>query len=141
MTIDALPSAPVPTDTTAEFNTKAFALVAALNTFVGQVNTDVIAANASVSAAAANAATAGNFATTSSNASAASVAAANYKGEWSTLSGALNIPASVSYGGVIWVLKANLANVTTDTPGVSNQWLSATFSTGKAIAMSIVFGG
>lgn len=134
MTITALPSAPLPTDNTATFNTKAFALVAALNGFVTEANaleTNVNTKEASATASA----------TTAASASASAVAAANFKGEWSTLTGALNIPASVSHNGVVWVLKANLADVTTATPGVSSQWLSATFSTGKAIAMSIVFGG
>jgi hypothetical protein len=134
MTIDALPSAPLPTDNTATFNSKAFALVAALNTFVNQANALGIAVDADAVSAAADSITA-------ANASLAAVGAANYKGEWSTLTGALNIPASVSHNGGVWVLKANLADVTTAVPGVSNQWLSATFSTGKAIAMSIVFGG
>lgn len=134
MTITALPSAPLPTDTSAAFNTKAFALVAALDNFVTQANaleTNVNAKEVSTNAAA----------TTAASASASAVAAANYKGEWSTLTGALAIPASVSHGGVVWVLKANVADVTAHTPGVSTQWLSATFSTGKAIAMAIVFGG
>lgn len=133
MTIDALPSAPLPTDSAATFNSKAFALVAALNTFVTETNaleTNVNAKEASTNAAAVVAA----------SAAASAVAAANFKGEWSTLTGALNIPASVSHGGVVWVLNNNLTDVTATTPGVSSSWLSATFSTGKAIAMSIVFG-
>lgn len=134
MTISALPSAPLPTDNTATFNTKAFALVAALDGFVTQANaleTNVNEKEDSATAAA----------ITAASASASAVAAANYKGEWSTLTGALNIPASVSHQGVVWVLKNNLADVTAAIPGVSSSWLSATFSTGKAIAMSIVFGG
>lgn len=134
MTIDALPSAPLPIDSTATFNSKAFALVAALNTFVTQANALGVAVDADAVAAAADALTA-------ANASAAAVGAANYKGEWSTLTGALTIPASVSHNGGVWVLKANLVDVTAAVPGVSSQWLSATFSTGKAIAMSIVFSG
>ena len=134
MTITALPTAPSPTDTSAAFNTKAFALVAALDGFVTQAN--ALEANVNAKETSTNAA-----AVTAASASASAVAAANFKGEWSTLTGALNIPASVSYNGVVWVLKANLANVTTATPGVSSSWLPATFSTGKAIAMSIVFGG
>ena len=38
MTITALPSAPLPTDTASEFNAKAFAWVAALGTFTTEVN-------------------------------------------------------------------------------------------------------
>ncbi len=134
MTITALPSAPLPTDNTATFNSKAFALVAALNAFVTEANALGVDSNADALSAAADAITA-------ANASLAAVGAANYKGEWSTLAGALAIPASVSHNGGIWVLKANLADVTAAVPGVSSQWLSATFSTGKAIAMAIVFGG
>ncbi|WP_394789118.1 hypothetical protein [Rhodoferax sp.] len=56
MTIDALPTpAPSPTDTPAEFNAHAFALLGALPTFISQTNstaTDTNAANASAVAAA-----------------------------------------------------------------------------------------
>lgn len=45
MTISTLPTAPVITDIPADFNTKAFALVAALATFVSQANTDIAQAN------------------------------------------------------------------------------------------------
>ena len=38
MTITALPAPPEPTDTASEFNTKAFAWVAALDNFVVEVN-------------------------------------------------------------------------------------------------------
>lgn len=48
----------------------------------------------------------------------------NYKGEWASLTGALNIPATVSHSGKLWVLTVNLANVTTSTPGVSSDWIS-----------------
>lgn len=49
-------------------------------------------------------------------------AAANYKGQWSTLSGALNTPASVWHNGAYWGLLSNLANVATAQPGVSSAW-------------------
>lgn len=52
--------------------------------------------------------------------------AANFKGAWSSLTGALNMPASVSHSGRLWLLTANLANVTTATPGVSGSWLDVT---------------
>lgn len=50
------------------------------------------------------------------------VAAANFKGNWSALTGALNMPASVAHNGNFWALNTNLANVTTATPGVSASW-------------------
>lgn len=55
-------------------------------------------------------------------ASQAGAASANYKGAWSSLAGALNIPASVTHLGRIWLLVANTANVTTIVPGTSGQW-------------------
>lgn len=48
---------------------------------------------------------------------------ANYKGQWSTLTGALNKPAAVGHGGLFWLLVNNLANVTTSEPGMTNDWV------------------
>lgn len=53
-------------------------------------------------------------------------AVAEYKGAWSSLSGALAIPATVSHGGSIWMLLSNAADVTAITPGVSAQWQNVT---------------
>lgn len=55
-------------------------------------------------------------------AAAVALAGANCRGAWSGLTGALNTPASVIHNGQLWVLTANLANVTTATPGVSSSW-------------------
>ena len=49
-------------------------------------------------------------------------AAANYKGEWSTLSGALNVPATVTHLGRLWYLKVNLANVTSQPPALGSTY-------------------
>jgi hypothetical protein len=68
MPIDPLPSAPLPTDNQATFNTKAFNLVAALGTFVTQTNAVETAVDA-------DAATASAAATTASNAAATALAA------------------------------------------------------------------
>lgn len=55
-------------------------------------------------------------------ASTAALAAANYKGLWTSLAGALNIPASVFHNSAFWILKNNLANVAASQPGVSADW-------------------
>lgn len=47
-------------------------------------------------------------------------AAANYKGEWSGLAGALNLPATVTHQGRLWYLKSNLANVATQAPALGS---------------------
>lgn len=41
---------------------------------------------------------------------------------WSSLTGALNKPASVFHNGAFWALLNNLADVTTSQPGVSADW-------------------
>lgn len=45
-----------------------------------------------------------------------------FKGTWSSLTGALAQPASVYHNGAIWVLLADLADVTTSEPGVTTDW-------------------
>ena len=47
---------------------------------------------------------------------------ANFKGEWSALSGALAMPATVRHAGKFWVLLSNLASVAAAEPGVSAAW-------------------
>ena len=51
-----------------------------------------------------------------------SLSAANYKGDWSLLSGALAMPACVSHAGAYWMLTSNIADVTAAQPGVSPVW-------------------
>jgi hypothetical protein len=47
---------------------------------------------------------------------------ANFKGAWSGLVGALNMPAMVSHSGQRWNLLNDLADVTASEPGVSADW-------------------
>jgi len=49
-------------------------------------------------------------------------ALANFKGNWSALTGALAKPASVFHNGAFWALLNNLADVTASQPGVSADW-------------------
>lgn len=135
MPMQPLPTAPLPTDSTATFNSRAFALVAALSTFVTEANALEVAADADATSAASNA-------TIAANSASAATGAANFKGEWSTLTGALNIPASVSYSGKVYILTASVSNVAAEVPGVSSKWiLAGGVSTGKAAALSMIFGG
>lgn len=50
------------------------------------------------------------------------LAAANFKGLWSSLTGALAKPACVKHGGRFWLLLNNLADVTASEPGISADW-------------------
>ncbi|MEJ5031967.1 hypothetical protein WH303_22665 [Comamonas sp. MYb69] len=49
-------------------------------------------------------------------------AAANYKGDWVGLSGALAVPATVTHLGRLWYLKSNLANVASQTPALGSTY-------------------
>lgn len=107
MSITALPPAPQRGDTA--FAATADAFLAALPTFATEaeaMRVEVLASEA-----------------TSAASAAAAAAAAHYVGAWSALSGALAIPASASHDGRVWVLVANVADVTAHEPGVSAQWV------------------
>lgn len=114
--ITPLPEAPLVSDNTATFNAKAFALAAALEQLVAEINAEIPAIDLAYSAGL------------------AAMGAANFKGEWSTLTGALAIPASVSYQGVMWVLKQNVSNVAAEVPGVSANWLDVIPQRGPAFS-------
>ena len=52
----------------------------------------------------------------------AAQSSANFKGEWSSLAGALAMSATVRHAGKFWVLLNNVANVAAAEPGVSAAW-------------------
>jgi hypothetical protein len=76
----------------------------------------------------------------SETAAASAVSVANYKGAWVSLTGALNIPASVSHNGQIWLLESNLANVTTSEPGVGVEWAALDVSAIEGRSTNTVLG-
>lgn len=76
-----------------------------VNTWAGQANDVAAEVNA--------------YAQTASTAT----AAANFKGSWSALTGALSVPASVYYNDGYWMLLSDLADVTTSTPGTGAEWV------------------
>ena len=76
-----------------------------------------------------------------------SLSTANFKGLWSSLTGSLNIPASVSHNDKFWQLLENVADVTTEVPGVSAKWqeiksgtIESEFSAFSATAYNYVDG-
>ena len=106
--ITPLPPAPLVSDDTPTFNSKAFLWAAALNQLVTEINAEIPTIDLAVPA------------------SEIALAAANYKGAWSALTGALAIPASVSHLGSIWLLGESVANVASEVPGTSAKWLTLT---------------
>ena len=122
-TITSLPTPPDPNDRST-FNARAYPWSVAQQTLATEANAVAasVYANATEVLASANAAAASQ--TAAANSALAAAGAANFKGDWSTLTGALTRPACVKYAGRFWLLVSDLANVTTATPGVSAAWTS-----------------
>lgn len=77
MAITPLPSAPLPTDSTAAFNSKAFALVASFDVFVTEANAQAVDIASDAATASTGASTATTKATESSSSAAAALASQN----------------------------------------------------------------
>ena len=121
-TINALPPAPQPADTPSEFDGKAFALLAAQVAMVGDFNSAAAATQQNANAANERAVAAASAAASAADVQAVVLGAANFKGLWSGLTGALSKPATVKDGGRFWLLLDDLADVTAAVPGVSASW-------------------
>ena len=117
--ISPLPPAPSRNDAPADFITQADAWVAALPPWTDEANNLASEVNTLAGDTATNAAAA-------QSAADAALGAANFKGEWSDLTGALNIPASVSHVNKIWLLLNDLPDVTASEPGVTADWADIT---------------
>lgn len=121
-TIDALPVAPIRNTDGPTFNSKAAPFVAALDPF----GDDVDAVGTWMQSAANFVEEQAGFAAASETNAALSATSAsnmaNFKGSWSSLTGALNKPATVLHDGAYWVLLNNLADVTTSQPGATADW-------------------
>jgi hypothetical protein len=76
-----------------------------INTWAGQCNdvADEVSANALTASTA--------------------IAAANFAGQWSDLTGALSVPASVYHSEGYWMLLEDLADVTSSQPGLGSEWV------------------
>lgn len=112
MPITPLPDPPERGETESTFVTKANAFIGALPTFVTETNALAVTVAADKDATETAAAIAP-----------ASIAAANFKGNWSDLTGALTVPASVYHLDKYWTLASDLADVTAKTPGTDVEWL------------------
>ncbi|WP_321276915.1 hypothetical protein [Thiomicrorhabdus indica] len=75
-------------------------------------------------------------------ASSSALAAANFKGEWSSLAGALNTPATVLHQERIWLLTEDLADVSLSEPSFENsQWQRLSgFASSSTIAKTLAYG-
>lgn len=133
MAITPLPTPPSREDPN-NFAERADALLAALVTFVTECNATAATVDAQSTSATASAATATSKAGDAAAARDIAMAAVAYKGAWSSLSGALAIPASAYHSGNIYMLTESVANVALETPGVSSKWLNVTPASGLGSA-------
>lgn len=122
----AVPAAPVvpayPLLGSPTFNADAYAVGTAMPGAVAGIKAIADAAHTNALSASEDAAAAAGASVAASQAASVAASAANFKGNWSDLTGALAMPACVRHSGRFWVLLANLANVTTAVPGVSASW-------------------
>ncbi len=138
--ITPLPAVPDANDGPDTFTEDADAFLGALPAWANQVNAsgayiDLVAAAVDSDASAAeDSATDSALSASQSAASAAiAVTAVNFKGLWSSLTGALAVPASVYHNSQYWQLLENVADVTAETPGVSTKWALAVNSSGRTV--------
>lgn len=106
------------------FNADAYTFGSSMPTVVAGI--DALAENAHANAVSANesATAAASSASASDSSAMVSMASANFKGEWSGLTGQLLKPASASNDGRFWLLLNDLPDVTAAVPGVSASWLA-----------------
>jgi hypothetical protein len=102
------------------------AFVASANTWAGQCNT--VAAEVDANAAAAD------------DSAANAAASAAYKGNWSSLTGPVVLPYSVSYNGVFYIALSAFADVTTKVPGVDVEWGALNPTTREARTSNTILG-
>lgn len=115
------PDFPLPADSPEDFDDKAYdcfpyVALAATNAYV-----NAQAAETAAAASEDNADSAADSATAAEVSRQAADAAANYKGEWASLTGALTKPAMVANDGAFWRLENNLADVTASEPAAGNS--------------------
>lgn len=104
------------TDSAAEFSSNATTFVdEQANQFAPEANTLAIAVNGYADAAAASAASAATF--------------GDYRGDWSALTGSVPISATVSHNALLWLADVAIADVTTEEPSVSSDWVLISFGT------------
>lgn len=128
--VSLLPDPPLPTDPEQVFDNKVGASLLAQQAMVPEMNTQAeftnqraIDADASATAAAGSASGAAQAKADAELARDAAQNVANFKGAWSSLTGPLNPPASVTHNGQIWSLLYALGNVAASEPGVSADWI------------------
>lgn len=77
------------------------------------------------------------LATTANNVSNSVISAANFKGEWSSLTGALTVPSTVYHNGTYWQLLDDIPDVTASEPTLVNtDWALSAQSASRVVIQS-----
>ena len=121
-TISTLPTAPSRGSAPSVFVPTADNWVAALPTFGSDANVMAVWMNYTAAAVAADDSSAAASAAAALASESAAAGSAAFKGLWSGLTGALNVPSTVLHNSRYWVLLNNLADVTASEPGVTADW-------------------
>jgi len=126
--VNDLPPAPNSgTDTPSQFDTKANNFVAGQVAMVGEENALSAWQNTTASEVYDNAVEAKASADAAAFSATASAEASNYKGLWTSLTGALPKPATVFHNELFWYLNTDLADVTLSEPAFLNaDWQLST---------------
>lgn len=106
------------------YNSKAYTWGTWIQTLVTWITSVAAKAYQNALSAFESATASGASATNADQSASVAMASANFKGEWSGLTGALPKPASVAKDGRFWMLLNDLADVTAAVPGVSASWLA-----------------
>lgn len=117
----ALPTPPSSSDP-GNFDVRADTFLTALGPFQTETNTLATQTYDNALAASGFASDASAQAVLASQSASAASAASNFKGNWSSLTGVLNKPATVLHNNKYWFLLNDLTNVTLSEPGVSADW-------------------
>lgn len=123
---DAAPSVPeFPALGDPSFNSKAYTWGSWLPTLVTWITNVVADAYQNALSAFESATASASSAASAEASSLASAGSSSFKGDWSTLTGALNRPASVAHAGRTWLLLQDLANVASATPADGSAYWRA----------------
>ena len=123
-TISTLPPAPQRTDTPTDFSDKADAWVSALAGWTVETNIAGDYIEQAAVDAEQDALTAAQAASDAEASAFAAASSANFAGEWSSLTGAYNVPTSVFHNNTYWNLVNDVADITTSEPSSGNtDWV------------------
>lgn len=105
------------------FMSEMAAFIAAANSLASACNGNETQTSADVVTCAAHVASCAASVVTSAASAVVAQSGSNYKGPWTSCTGAATMPYCVSHLGRFWYLSSNLADVTAKTPGTDSEWV------------------